>query len=274
MHFTRKMLIFAASIDILKPIDMKRIFSVFLFIFLTLSLSAQESKRVYITLDVSGSMNGNKYALANYTTQMIVTLCDDDDEVYMIVYGVEECLSKNNSPLKLIQKPISNIKFGNPKSTSSEFEDIICFNNVYKPSDNKQNWLFIIGDGDWWYSPTLTTKYKKDKDRFREIIKKGSLNVCYLQTEHTLDKVTDFTKFADSLGIVDIRKSDINPSTIKDGCNYFARKILGFSELSLKVKKSGQKCINIKAELPLKGFYLVYQDEVKPNQLPNRRFSF
>ena len=63
---------------------------------LTLSFRAQQPKNVYITLDVSGSMYGNKYALANYTTQMIVTLCDDDDEVHMIVFGEEENLSKKN----------------------------------------------------------------------------------------------------------------------------------------------------------------------------------
>ena len=52
-----------------------------------LTLYAQQPKQVYITLDVSGSMGGNKYVLANYTTQMIVALCDADDDVHMIVYG-------------------------------------------------------------------------------------------------------------------------------------------------------------------------------------------
>ena len=247
---------------------MKRKYFIFLFMLMAMTLSARQAKRVYITLDVSSSMIGNKYDLANYTTQMIVTLCDDDDEVYIIVYGVEDCLSKKESPLKAIQKPIDQLRFGTPKSIISEFEDIIGFNNVYKPSENKQNWLFIIGDGDWWYNPKLTAKYEVDKEKFRKTVKEGSLNVCYLQTEHKLDKVTDFTKFADSLGIIDIRKSDINPSTIKDGCDHFARKILGFSEATLKVKKTGQKSISIKAELPLKEFYLVYQNEVRPDQLP------
>lgn len=247
---------------------MKRVISLFLVILLVISNSAQQSKRVYITLDVSTSMTGNKYALANYATQMIVTLCDDDDDVFMIVYGVEKCLSENSSPIKLIQKPMQQLRFGTPQNERSEFEDIISFNNVYKPSENKQNWLFVIGDGDWWYTPALASRFKDDKEKFRKIINEGSLNVCYLQTEHTLDTITDFTKFADSLGIVDIRKSDINPSTIKEGSGYFARKILGFSEVTLKVEKTGQKSVRIKSELPLKEFYLVYQDEVKPNQLP------
>ena len=79
---------------------MKRLKSIVLLLMLATILSAQQAKQVYITLDVSGSMTGNKYALANYTTQMIVTLCDDDDDIYMIVYGVEECLSKKKFSFK------------------------------------------------------------------------------------------------------------------------------------------------------------------------------
>lgn len=244
---------------------MKRTFTILFLILLAMTLPAQQAKNVYITLDVSGSMSGNKYVLANYTTQMIVTLCDDDDDIYMFVYGEEECLSKKKNPLQVIQKSKYNLIFGNPKSKDSEFDDIIGFNKIYNPSKKKQNWLFIIGDGDWG---TSGEPFKADRDKFRKTVEEGSLNVCYLQTEHQLDAHTDFTVFADSLGIVDIRKSDINPSTIREGCDHFARKILGFSETTLKVKKTGQKCISIKSELPLKEFYLVYQDEVKPNQLP------
>ena len=222
---------------------MKRIYIVFLLFMLAMILPARQAKQVFITLDVSGSMRGDKYALANYTTQMIVTLCGEDDDIYMIVYGVEECLSKNRYPLKAIQKPIRQLVFGSPKTGDSQFDDIIGFNKVYKPSEKKQNWLFIIGDGEW---STWLPDYKSDKDKFRKTIEEGTLNVCYLQTEHTLDANTDFTEFVDSLGIVDIRKTDINPSTIREGCDYFARKILGFSEIPLKVNKSGNQCIRIK----------------------------
>ena len=230
-----------------------------------MSLSAQQAKRVYITLDVSKSMTGNKYVLANYTTQMIVTLCNEDDEVSMIVYGIEERLSPKRTPLGIIQKPMTQLQFGSPEKKNSEFQDIIGFNNIYKPSENKQNWLFIIGDGDW---ATQSAQYKNDRDKFRKTVEEGTLNVCFLQTEGTLNKTNNFTLFVDSLGIVDIRKSDINIPTIKEGCDYFARKILGFSEATLDIKKSGQKCIVIKAEVPLKEFYLVYQDQAVPTALP------
>ena len=243
---------------------MKHCLIVILLLFSAFSLQAQQDKRVYITLDVSGSMTGNKYALANYTTQMIVTLCDDDDEVYLIVNGIAERLSDKQSPLSIIQKPMDKLVFGTPTSWASQFDDIIGFNKVYKESNTKQNWLFIIGDGEWG---TMSNEYKADRERFSEIIKKGTLNVCYLQTGHLMSYNSDFTDFISTFGVVDIGKSDINPQTIKKGCDHFARKILGFSEVPLKVSKSGQNCISINADMPLKGFYLVYQDVVKPAQL-------
>lgn len=245
---------------------MKRFIISILLLMVVFVLPAQQSKRVYITLDVSGSMTGNKYVLANYTTQMIVTLLDEDDEVYMIVYGVPECLSNKKAPLSVIQKPHTNLIFGNPTSPESQFDDIIGFNKVYKESSKKQNWLFIIGDGEWW---CMEPEYKNDRDKFSSIIKKGTLNICYLQTGESLNyRDSDFTKFLSSFGMADIGRSDTNPKTIMDGCNHFAEKILGFSNEQLKVNKSGSNAISFTAEIPLKGFYLVYQDALTPANLP------
>lgn len=245
---------------------MSKFFCAWIILLSAIPLSAQQDKRVYITLDVSSSMSGDKYVLANYTTQMIVTLCDNNDEVYMIVYGKDACLSKNNNPLSVIQKPMRNLKFGLPRSSDSQFDDIIGFNNIYKPSDSREDWLFVIGDGQWG---TENNKYKHDRERFSKIVEQGTLNVCYLQTGHSLSEENDFTQFANTFGVIDIRKSDTNTPTVKEGCDYFARKILGFSEVPLKVKKQGNRQISILSEMPLKGFYMVYQDEVIPERLPN-----
>ena len=244
---------------------MKKLLASLVCLSLSCLLVLGQAKRVYVTLDVSSSMNGNKYVLANYTSQMIVTLCDEDDEVNMIVYGVNNCLSNENDPLKAIQKPIGDIKFGNPSSSISQFDDIVGFNRVYNPSNGKQDWLFIIGDGYW---STQSPAYAKDKKKFKNTVEAGSLNVCYLQTCLLLSEHSDFTQFADSLGVVDIAKSDQTSATIKQGCDHFARKILGFSDVPLRVTKKGTKCIGLKTELPLSSFYLVYQDEVLPNALP------
>lgn len=244
----------------------RRILFLILIAVSSLTLFAQQSKQVYITLDVSGSMYGNKYVLANYTTQMIVTLCEDDDDVHMIIYGQEKLLSKEKNPLAAIQYPMEKIIFGNPTSKISQFEDIIGFNKVYSPSQNKQNWLFIIGDGDWG---TKNSNYSKDAKRFQDFVKRGNLNVCYLQTCETLNETTDFTEFVEDLGVVDIKKSSTDPKTIQAGCDHFAKKILGFSKTSLNISKTDVRAITITAELPIKEFLLVYQDEVTPERLPN-----
>ena len=248
------------------PKIMRRRLLYFLLAMLVSSLSAQQSKQVYITLDVSGSMGGNKYVLANYTTQMIVTLCDPDDDIHMIVYGQEKILSKEKNPLASIQYPMHSLSFGKSRSRTSQFDDIIGFNRVYRPSEQQQNWLFIIGDGYW---NTYSTSYAKDLKQFEDCVKGGGLNVCYLQTCEKMEEHTDFTKFLETLGVVDIGKSSLDTKTIQAGCDHFARKILGFSEASLDIKKSGSKVIKIVAELPVSEFLLVYQDEVTPDRLPS-----
>ncbi|MCR4921970.1 MAG: hypothetical protein K5945_09770 [Bacteroidaceae bacterium] len=244
---------------------MKRYLFALCILLSAIALSANQAKRVYITLDVSGSMSGNKYALANYTTQMIVTLCEEDDEVNMILYGVEKCLSESNAPLTIIQKTKNALRFGHPTSNTSQFDDIIGFNHIYHPSEEKDNWLFVIGDGEW---ETMDDEYTAEREAFHHIVGGGGLNVCYLQTGRKLSEDNDFTIYARSFGVIDIRKSDTDPKTIKEGCDYFARKILGFSESPLKVRNNGECRITFKSEIALKGFYLVYQSEVRPDRLP------
>lgn len=243
----------------------RKIIYLLLFVVPALTIAAQQPKQVYITLDVSGSMSGNKYVLANYTTQMIVALCDADDDVHMIVYGAEKVLSKEKNPLTVIQRPMNSLSFGSRISNDSQFDDIIGFNRVYHPSTNKQDWLFIIGDGYWG---TNGSSYSKDLQKFQETVKGGSLNVCYLQTGENLKEHSDFTEFVEKLGVVDIGKSSTDTKTIQAGCTHFANKILGFSETPLALKKNGQKSIKVVSELPITGFLMVYQDEVRPDKLP------
>ena len=247
---------------------MKRLFVICTLLLTAVVMSAQEAKRVYITLDVSGSMIGDKYNLANYTTQMIVTLCDDDDDVSLIVTGKENKLTKVKEPLKLLQHPRGNSVFSKnpliPAGADMDFEinDILSFNNLYKPSKDKQDWIFIIGDGYW------DINYNNAVDNFKKIVETRTLNVCYLQTGTNLEISSPFTTFAESLGVVDISKSDTNAKTIKAGCDHFARKILGFSDVPLDMKKSRAQDMSFKLEMPLTEFYLVYQAETAPEALP------
>ena len=244
---------------------MKRFSFIFLFLFVASTLWGQQAKRIYITLDVSGSMGGDKYTLANYTTQMLVTLCDEDDEVHMIVDGADKILSREKDPLTVIQKPFGDLHFGESRFSGSQFDDIRSFNSLYRPSSNKQDWLYIVGDGEW---ATFNSQYDDCRSDFQRIVEGGTLNVCYLQTGREIREDNDFTQFANSLGVIDIGKSSVDPKTIINECNRFTRKILGFSDTPLKIERPNRTSVNIKSELPLSGFYLVYQDDVKPEALP------
>ena len=228
---------------------MKKLLAIFTILLTTLALPAQQAKRVYITLDVSGSMYGDKYNLANYTTQMIVTLCDDEDEVSLFLEGCEGRLSDMKSPLSFIQKKMGQLKFNTVSNHfGTQFGDIQGFNAVYKPSKNQQDWLFIIGDGVWF---TESPAFEQDKNKFKSIVESGSLNVCYLQTGDKMSEDNDFTQFARTMGVIDIAKSSTQTKTILEGCDHFAKKILGFSEVSLDVRKKGANRIKIEAELPV-----------------------
>ena len=245
---------------------MKNYCLIWFLLFSAITAVAEQTKRVYITLDVSGSMSGDKYSLANYTTQMIVALCDDEDEVSLFLEGSEGRLSDMKAPLSFIQKKMGQLKFNTVSNHfGTQFGDIQGFNAVYKPSKNQQDWLFIIGDGVWF---TESPAFEQDKNKFKETVESGTLNVCYLQTGDRLDEDNDFTRFARTLGVIDIAKSSTQTKTILDGCDHFAKKILGFSEASLDIRKDGSNSIKIVAELPVKSFILVYQDEVVPGELP------
>ena len=63
---------------------------------------SQPKKKIYITLDTSGSMYGDKYMISNYTAQLISLLCHYDD-VYMICNGVPKKISGDVSSFKQIQ---------------------------------------------------------------------------------------------------------------------------------------------------------------------------
>lgn len=249
---------------------MKRLLTALCLILSFTSLSAQQTRRVYITLDVSGSMRGDKYTLANYTAQMIATLCDPEDEVCLIIGGNPTYLSKRTGQLKDIQYPIGHYPVA---WWDSEFNDIVAFCDIYTKSSQKQDWLFIIGDGDWFYDlkkdkPDLYAKLETKKQRFLSVVKDSNLHVCFLQTGDFGSEESDFLKFVIPVGAIDAKKTSTKTKSIKDGCDYFAKRILGFSDLPLEVKASGADGISLKSEMPLSEFIVVYQDEVESQKLP------
>lgn len=223
---------------------------------------SQKPKRIYITLDVSESMAGNKYVMANYASQVISAFAGPDDEIRLYYFGQVQELDSVLKPFESLDRQ--------KKRTYNEVSDLTRFLKDYQPLPHYEDWLFIIGDGDW----SMKKGQYDSQTEFEATWKKikaspwfgdGRLRVCYLQTGND---VTEQTVFTDSLSVlstrpghpaIDIRKSDDSAESVLENCLYFANRILGFSIESIAIGQAGSRCITFKSEFPLDRFVLMYQ---------------
>ncbi|MCX6266652.1 MAG: hypothetical protein NTW16_04750 [Bacteroidetes bacterium] len=246
---------------------MKKMILIVMIFLIASAVFAVNKRRVYITLDVSGSMNNDKYILANYTAQLISTLCEQD-EVYLIILGHAEKISGTADIYKKIQIRYDNIHLQwKVSERESQIEDIDEFNQIFKDEKDVDQWLFVVGDGIWDtpVHPLITNKFKN-------IVTDGKVHVCFLQTGASKAEHNDFTSFLEGLKIVNILKSSIDPSTIIEDCNIFTSTILGLSSTSLKVERSGTTCMNVTSLLPSRKWIVLFQDEIMEAQLPKLLF--
>jgi hypothetical protein len=239
-----------------------RIQFVTLFLLLLASLMGQaqsvmqKPKRIYITLDVSGSMKGNKYIIANYAAQSIAVFSDPDDQVFLYYLGKPHNISGNNG-YKQIQKPFNSLTGQN---TYHEISDLSQFLKDYHPDTRYQDWLFIIGDGQWDYSKARA-EYDRTTNQLKQRIEGGTLQLCYLQTGDLLTEENPFTSFLGGLNapVIDIKTSDTTAASVLGHCVYFANRILGFSNTSVQLQQQGEQCATFRSEFPLERCLLVYQ---------------
>ena len=216
----------------------------------------QKPKRIYITLDVSGSMKGNKYIMANYAAQSIAVFSDPEDQVYLYYLGKPHNISGNNG-YKQIQKPFNSLTGQN---TYHEISDLSQFLKDYHPDAHYQDWLFIIGDGQWDYS-NARAEYDRTTNQLKQRIEAGTLQLCYLQTGDLLTEENPFTSFLSGLNapVVDIKTSDTTAASVLGHCVYFANRILGFSNTSVQLQQQDAQCATFRSEFPLERCLLVYQ---------------
>ena len=216
--------------------------------------STPKPKRIYITLDVSASMRGNKYVMANYAAQALTVFRNPEDVVKVYYLGRGHSITGGEG-YKQLQIPYEKHR---GRSTYFEMSDISQFLKDYQPDAHYQDWLFIIGDGDWDYA---RQKYDDTAKAFEQFLAKEQLRVCYLQTGDKLDKDFAFTQFLNDLhsDLVDVRRSDTTAVSVLSNCICFANKILGFSNSSVQLEKKGRTRVTFCSELPLERCLLVYQ---------------
>jgi len=219
--------------------------------------AAQKPKRIYITLDVSGSMEGNKYLMANYAAQSIAVFSNAEDRVYVYYLGSKHDISSAEG-YKNLQIEYNNLK---GKNAYYEISDVSQFLKDYKANVQYQDWLFIIGDGAWNYGVKAKAEFGVATPQLAQLIEDNDLQVCYLQTGNVDTVKYDFTTFLESLNspTVDIRYSDTTASSVLGNCVYFTNRILGFSHTNVKLYQQDDQNVSFCSEFPLERCLLVYQ---------------
>lgn len=226
----------------------------FLIILVFLSLSkATGQKTIYITLDISGSMSGQKYDFANYGAQVIAVL-NNEEKVILIVSS--EMLGLSPNKYESIQKTIKDL--GKDQS-KTEIADIRKFNNIYDYK-KKNQYIFIIGDGVWEASDIIFNK-------FTNHVEGGNLNSTFLEIVSSQNETTSFEAFFRKGNLGKVYKVTSSKEII-DAINIITEEITGVSAIPSSVLSHSSSCITFSPEIALKHLKLLYQDNTKLAAIP------
>ena len=140
---------------------------------LSLSASAESlyiRKIVSVVYDDSGSMEGDKWANANYAMQTFCGMLNSEDQLY-ITYMSRSKKVKGYSPENIdlstrgIQSSVDTIR-NHTESSSTPFKAVeMAYNKLKSINDsnvNTQYWLVVITDGDFDEIQDETKQKKKD----------------------------------------------------------------------------------------------------------------
>lgn len=223
-----------------------------------------QSKNIYITLDVSGSMHGFKYDLANYSVQVIAVL-NDNNKVNLIVLNNTVELSKKDK-YKIIHFNMNEIvKLGKPTTQylgdPHEIGAIDVFNSLFDKGTQFQE-IFIIGDGYWQDN-------KKIKEDFLKNSSSGNLRTTFLETLRNREtETTNFETFLKDNGIGKIYKVD-NANSIIYAINTIAEEITGVSAIPISKLHKTRNCIEFTLDVDILSFMILYQDGTVLAKIPS-----
>lgn len=231
--------------------------------FVPYTIIAQD-KTVYMSVDVSGSMEGDKYNLANYMAQMITALMDEQDELYFsICSDFRQVNTSNQNRSQAIQSLQRRYSTLNGKLAQTEFGDIKTFIKIFKNKPDRDQRYFIVGDG-YWYSYVDTAC-----EDFQSLLTKYPIKVYFLETMEEMSEHGEFGECLDDVPFATQLRSSDKPQTIINNCLLLATSLFGVSNESVTLKKEGTTTYSFKSQLPIKKFYLVYQEEGGTQNLPS-----
>jgi hypothetical protein len=227
-----------------------------LFCFILFSLlphNVLAKRTIYITLDISGSMNGSKYNLANYGMQVLSVLNNNENVVLII----------SANPRKLKESSYLNLQKGTSKIGSTnrtEIEDIHSFNQEFSKSESDQE-IFIIGDGNWWDNEEIL-------NQFYENVSTGNIRVTFLEMLNNKKEEMMFEKFLIDKKIGKIFKVESTRDII-ESINTITEEITGVSAIPSAKLKENKLCLSFTNELGLKNIKFVYQDNAVLSAIPD-----
>lgn len=110
--------------------------------------TTQQKKIVYVVLDDSGSMSGDKWSYANYAVQVLAGLMNEGDELHLYYLNKNDVqrvdLSAAGIANSLGSISRATASGGTPFATVSKAQQAI---NARKVEEGAKYWLFVISDG-------------------------------------------------------------------------------------------------------------------------------
>jgi len=228
-----------------------------------ISVSAESlyiRKIVSVVYDDSGSMEGSKWAYANYAMQSFCGMLNAEDQLY-ITYMCHSQLWHNYDPKKIdlsaggIQHSVDSIRNHNDSGSTPYTAVEIAYNKLKSVKDsnpNTQYWLVVITDGAFDETNTMSNNKRKNflNDNFKKYTESVMPNgtnpqVTFLGIGDIVSPNEDHSK-----GIYTYSAS--NGNSIIKAMSDMADRISGRTRLEKKaVKKIDDKTLQVSSSIPL-----------------------
>ena len=241
----------------------KRITGLLIISMLFLSANSR-IRQTYITLDYSGSMSGDKYMISNFTAQLI-TLLNDRDEVCVIMNGVVKKISGTPDAYKQLRIAQPNVRqqWGDSQYRS-QIGDIEAFNRNFRTDPDKNQWLFIIGDGNW-----NTARYPAVTESFSKITASaGGLKIFYIPYGSSEFYPSDFSTFVRQLRNVRIMNGSTSVRNVFNNSVVLIYYLTSADCQTPQTTIIDRQTAEVTTEIPAKKYLIFYQDNKTEQELP------
>lgn len=236
---------------------------VFIALFTAFTSFCIAQEKIYTTLDVSKSMLGWKYDIANYGTQVISVLNHNND-VYLIVKE-QQAQKISTQNYNSIQKNVDNIGSRNGNK-DAEIKDLRILNKIAQNSNHPVK-LFIIGDGEWigtWLPQNL---FDEISSEFKTLVDNGKIIPYFLQVVDDKGKKTDFEEFYTRNNLGKHFKVS-SADEIVAAINAITEDLTGVSAVPPPDIKEENNCLTYAHDLVVNGLEILYQDRKRLSDIP------